>query len=113
MSYTPTEWATGDVITAEKLNKMEQGIAGIAGIFWVTWDNTNSRSVQTAAEVYAAVEQGATVIWKSGDAAPFDYAYLLWVDTSLQPDESVTYNFSFGNNTLVAYSDNDYLQFTD
>ena len=28
MSYTPTTWANGDTITAEKLNKMEQGIAG-------------------------------------------------------------------------------------
>lgn len=26
MSYTPTNWATGDVITAEKLNNMENGI---------------------------------------------------------------------------------------
>ena len=28
MSYTPTEWNSGDVITAEKLNKIENGIAG-------------------------------------------------------------------------------------
>lgn len=27
MAYEPTTWNTGDVITAEKLNKMEQGIA--------------------------------------------------------------------------------------
>ena len=27
MAYTPTVWAKGDVITAEKLNKAEQGIA--------------------------------------------------------------------------------------
>ena len=27
MAYNPTEWATGDIITAEKLNKMETGIA--------------------------------------------------------------------------------------
>ena len=27
MSYTPTTWATGDTITAAKLNNMEQGIA--------------------------------------------------------------------------------------
>lgn len=27
MAYTPTEWETGDVITAEKLNKAEEGIA--------------------------------------------------------------------------------------
>lgn len=26
MSYTPTEWETGDVVTAEKLNKLEGGV---------------------------------------------------------------------------------------
>ena len=26
MAYTPTEWETGDIITAEKLNNMEGGI---------------------------------------------------------------------------------------
>ena len=26
MSYTPTEWENGDIITAEKLNKIENGI---------------------------------------------------------------------------------------
>lgn len=31
MSYTPTTWATGDTITAVKLNKMEQGIADGGG----------------------------------------------------------------------------------
>ena len=28
MSYTPTEWASGDIVTSEKLNKLEQGVAG-------------------------------------------------------------------------------------
>lgn len=31
MSYTPTVWATGDVVTAEKLNKLEQGVASAGG----------------------------------------------------------------------------------
>lgn len=31
MSYTKTTWQTGDVITAEKLNKMEDGIESAAG----------------------------------------------------------------------------------
>ena len=31
MSYTKTTWETGDVITAEKLNKMEDGIESAAG----------------------------------------------------------------------------------
>lgn len=26
MAYTPTKWNTGDVITAEKMNKLEQGV---------------------------------------------------------------------------------------
>ncbi len=31
MSYTPTTWATGDTITAAKLNNMEDGIANAGG----------------------------------------------------------------------------------
>lgn len=33
MAYTPTNWANGDVITSEKLNKMEQGIAGSGDVY--------------------------------------------------------------------------------
>lgn len=28
MSYEPTNWKTGDVVTSAKLNKLEQGVAG-------------------------------------------------------------------------------------
>lgn len=39
MAYTPTNWANGDVITSEKLNKIEQGLAnGGGGIFMITAD---------------------------------------------------------------------------
>jgi len=31
MSYEPTNWQSGDVVTAEKLNKMETAIAALAG----------------------------------------------------------------------------------
>lgn len=27
MAYTPTQWNDGDLITAEKMNKLEQGVA--------------------------------------------------------------------------------------
>lgn len=36
MAYTPTTWSSGDTITATKLNKIEQGIAGVSGILVVT-----------------------------------------------------------------------------
>ena len=41
MSYTPTNWQTGDVITSAKLNKIENGIAnagGGTGILFATVD---------------------------------------------------------------------------
>lgn len=31
MAYEPTEWKCGDTITAERLNKLEQGVANIGG----------------------------------------------------------------------------------
>lgn len=31
MAYTPTEWVCGDIITAEKLNKLENGLADCCG----------------------------------------------------------------------------------
>ena len=35
MSYEPTEWKTGDIVTAEKLNKMENGIEDAGGVLLV------------------------------------------------------------------------------
>lgn len=32
MSYNPTNWSDGDLVTSAKLNKIEQGIADIQGI---------------------------------------------------------------------------------
>lgn len=32
MSYEPTVWAAGDVVTATKMNKIEQGISGNTGL---------------------------------------------------------------------------------
>lgn len=31
MAYTPTEWSKGDIITAEKLNKLENGVVSAGG----------------------------------------------------------------------------------
>ena len=41
MSYTPTEWVNGDIITAEKLNKLEEGIQKINEKKWaVVFDDS-------------------------------------------------------------------------
>ena len=33
MAYEPTQWRSGDTITSERLNKMEQGIAGSGDVY--------------------------------------------------------------------------------
>jgi len=32
MNYTPTNWQTGDTVTAEKLNNIENGIVALASM---------------------------------------------------------------------------------
>jgi hypothetical protein len=62
MAYTPTEWKTGDVITAPKLNNIEQGIVNAPGIavfeFEAIWDDNNrvvtDVTVQDVIDAYSA-----------------------------------------------------------
>ena len=64
MAYTPTNWQDGDVITAEKMNKLEQGVAeGGGGVLLVNVTETSSTFTadKTYDEVDAAVEAGKMV----------------------------------------------------
>ena len=56
MAYTPTVWATGDVITAEKLNKAENGIADANAknaVFTIT--ETNVDGVHTLSKTWQQI----------------------------------------------------------
>jgi len=68
MAYTPTEWKSGDVITAEKLNNLENGVASAGGEdtvpFVVTFSGPpggNMVADKTYAEIYEAFNQGKIV----------------------------------------------------
>lgn len=74
MSYTPTNWQTGDVITAEKLNNIENGIASIMPeIFEFESDYDDAtgdyRLSATWQEIHDAFNQGCFVrfIYSSDD----------------------------------------------
>lgn len=58
MSYTPTEWKSGDTVTSAKLNKMEQGIANSGGSFIITASalSNNHTLDKTWQEIYDAAE---------------------------------------------------------
>lgn len=54
MSYEPTNWQTGDIITAEKLNKLEQGVSGGSGERQV-FEMPSSFETDAALGIYAAM----------------------------------------------------------
>lgn len=76
MSYTPTEWKNGDVITAEKLNKLEEGVQEAlsedCGVLVVTFTpDQNTLNVwvpnKTYAEILAAHNADKAIIFKTND----------------------------------------------
>jgi len=69
MYYTKTNWKTGDTITADKLNHIEDGIAeGSSGgnitFFPLTYDGTYYNTTASYNDVYQAMENGV-VFFKS------------------------------------------------
>ena len=62
MAYTPTVWETGDIITAEKLNKAENGIAANSVLdVTVTMEDSAYVADTEFADACAAVEAGQDV----------------------------------------------------
>lgn len=108
MAYTPTVWATGDVITAAKLNKAEEGIAAandISGGLSVSISSADDYLTfdKTAADVLAAVQAGKSVsiIWDDMDANGEIFIYtLLYVSF----DDRTGYHFftSYNGSTTLS-----------
>lgn len=67
MSYTPTQWQTGDTITAVGLNNMEQGIENTSNPFIVTLTPTaqdfSGTMDKTVGEINAAYEAGRRIMF--------------------------------------------------
>lgn len=80
MSYTPTEWKTGDVITAPKLNNIEQGIVNAPGVavfeFEVISDDNNrvvtNTTVQDVIDKFTAGKLCVARIFSHNSAQPAD-----------------------------------------
>lgn len=57
MSYTPTNWQSGDIVTSEKLNKLENGVAGAGGVVLVVNTTTDDDKItlnKTWKQIYDA-----------------------------------------------------------
>lgn len=70
MAYVPNEWATGDIITAEKLNNIENGIENANNLLVVTiypyYEQNTFTSDKTWNEVKAAYENGKRIVMRYG-----------------------------------------------
>lgn len=67
MAYEPTEWKKGDKIIAEKLNKLENGVAAIGGVKVVSC--VDGALTATFAEILEAFTSGTVVFvyWDNDD----------------------------------------------
>lgn len=78
MAYTPTVWATGDTITAEKLNKAENGIESAYEVMYVDIafdpDSHGYVTESVLADVLEAIGDGKYVVFRQTISEGF-YAY--------------------------------------
>lgn len=67
MSYTPTVWQTGDIVSSQKLNKLEEGVKNAYEVMVINGTVTIDDRTQTvftatmettAEEIYNAAEAG-------------------------------------------------------
>lgn len=86
MAYSKTNWQNGDIITAAKLNKMEQGVADIAHVLYpinveVTRQEMPGTVIFTADKTYAealgAIEDGKLPFYIFHDGSTILY-YPAW-----------------------------------
>lgn len=62
MAYTPTTWTSGDIITSQKLNKIENGVANAElGNKPLIIDISNDTLTKTAGEIYDAYTNGIPI----------------------------------------------------
>ena len=80
MAYEPTQWRSGDTITSERLNKMEQGIAGSGDVYAL-----HTTMTQTSGE-----NENITITYSSVELREDGIPMLLIVD-----------NATDGNNTYA------------
>lgn len=125
MSYEPTNWKSGDVVTSAKLNKLEQGVADAGGgnvlVVHITDDEGLDGYVadKTFAEISAAVNAGKVVFAVYFDEI-FPIAYFdndeehiaaIFKDYIIRPEENTLIYVTFTINSDNTLEMNNYESF--
>lgn len=93
MTYTPTEWKNGDTITAEKLNKLEDGVNSAnsnSNTLLVTFTGSDYDWIgdKTYGEILNAFESGKAVICKKEYEGIEDAEYTPIIYLSYNPSDN-------------------------
>ena len=84
MSYTKTTWSDGDVITAEKLNKLENGVANAGSVLIVHFDDNTLSLDKTWQEICDSfINMIPVYLYKSYEDGS-DFGYVLSLVISVQ-----------------------------
>lgn len=115
MSYEPTNWKTGDVVTSAKLNKLENAVAnGGALKLNFTIDNEAETITidRTFAEIKEAVLSGVNVFGIMESNGVSSIVYPCQFEESSDPEDEYhsvdVCGFSRGSITFEAETENDY-----
>lgn len=109
MAYEKTQWVNGDVITAEKLNNIEQGIEDASGggnTFLVTFEYVGYSNTwtcdKTNAEIYEAYSDGKDIRYIiNSDDLPFNTSGRILADSSISESLCRTDGFYFIVNAVM------------
>lgn len=90
MSYQPTNWQANDIITAEKMNKLEQGISTNEPLI-LTATNSSGRCTLNASynDLIAAYAQGRSIVAINETENDTEYSSCVGINTNY------TYGFHF------------------
>lgn len=98
MPYTPTNWRTGDIVSSEKLNNIESGLANIG----TAWFEVQRSSLQpytlnkTAQEICDAVARGSRVRYRLDTGGGGDVSHYLMIVAPLSSTSGYAIEFQFG-----------------
>lgn len=121
MAYEPTVWKTGDVVTSEKLNKIENELAnGGGGTYFVLMTEDDNTVDKTAGEIWDAMRSNCVKFVRVEEDADY-HAMGFWdlIDAGYAESGSdIGYQFRICKNGgipqyLVAATADDYPVFED
>lgn len=112
MSYEKTTWETGDIVTAEKLNNIENGIenAGGGGVFVVGFQEGGAALNKTWKEIHDAIASGkpAFVFGVDDENYTIDVVSAVYSVNVLLPPSSNYYIIVGSNDVYVTDNETGY-----